>query len=239
MTIKYYPNLIQGSDEWLEARRGILTASEMKRAISKKTDWNTGAVTFKAPDDDKLWSHVYELAAQRLGGFIEPTYIGDDMLRGLNDEQDAKILYAQNYLENPADLQTPGFITNDKWGFTLGYSPDGLIGKKRGLECKSRRQKFQIETIIGGIAPDDFTIQLQTGILVAEFDDIEFISYSGGHPMMTLRVYPDPVLQDAILQAAATFHDRLEQVMNDYRARIAAPGARFIPTIRKIEEQMI
>ncbi len=243
MPVKFYPNVVQGSDEWLEMRRGLLTASEMKHAISKKTDRKTGEVTFKVPDDDKSWSHVYELAGQRLGGFVEASYQSDDMLRGVNDEQDAKILYATNYLEKMSDLQTPGFVTNDKWGFTLGYSPDGIVLPDGAIECKGRRQKYQIETVIGaltdGSIPDEYMIQLQTGMLVAELKWIDFISFCGGHDMMTLRVKPDPVLQTAILESAAVFHDRLEQAMSTYRARDSAPGIRFIPTVRRVEEAMI
>ena len=66
------------------------------------------------------------------------------MLRGIEDEVEARILYAAQY----APVQDMGFITNDRWGFTLGFSPDGLIGDDGFLECKSRRQKFQVQTII-------------------------------------------------------------------------------------------
>ena len=141
MTIAIYQELTQGSDEWLAARCGLLTASEMKLIITP---------TGKVADNDKSRSHLYELLAQRITGYVEPHYISDDMLRGLSDEIDARDIYAKTY----EPVEEVGFITNDKWGFTLGYSPDGLVGTEGLIECKGRRQKFQVETIIAGEMPD-------------------------------------------------------------------------------------
>ena len=154
MTIKIFPDMLQGSDEWFEARRGILTASEMKKIITPKK--------LEYASNEKEKAHLYELAAQRISGFVEAHYIGDDMLRGKEDEVDA----VQKYNDNYAPVERVGFITNDKWGFTLGYSPDGLTGKKGTLEAKSRKQALQIETIVTGIK-DEHIIQLQTGLTLS------------------------------------------------------------------------
>ena len=42
-------------------------------------------------------------------------------LRGWRDEIEARALYARHY----APVTEMGFINNDEWGFTIGYSPDG------------------------------------------------------------------------------------------------------------------
>lgn len=223
--IKHYEELIQGSEEWLAARCGLLTASEMKHIITP---------TLKIADNEKSRCHLYELLAQRITKYVEPYYISDDMLRGMNDEHDAKALYDQHY----AKVETVGFITNDKWDFTLGYSPDAIIGKTGAVECKSRRQKFQIETILTDEMPAEYSIQVQTGLLVAELEWLDFISYSGGMPMFTTRVYPDEKVQAAIIAAATAFEEKLAEMMEKYNARLAAPGARLIPTERKIVQEM-
>lgn len=225
MTIKYYTDLIQGSEEWLAARCGLLTASEMKHIITP---------TLKVADNDKSRAHLYELLAQRITKYVEPHYISDDMLRGMNDEQDAKVLYDEHYDK----IETTGFITNDKWGFTLGYSPDALIGKTGALECKSRRQKFQIETILTDEMPAEYSIQVQTGLLVSEREWLDFISYSGGMPMFTTRIYNDEKVQAAIILAAKAFEEKLGEMLEKYNARLTAPGARLIPTERKIIQEM-
>ena len=174
--IKYHTNLVQGSDEWLAARCGLLTASEMKHII-------TPAKLQYAKSD----THLYELLAQRITQYVEPTYISNDMLRGTEDEIEARIKYQECY-GMTVDV---GFITNDKWGFTLGHSPDSLVGDDGFLEIKSRRQKFQVETILEGVMPSDYLIQVQAGLLISERKFCDFVSYCGGMHMITVRVEPD------------------------------------------------
>lgn len=222
--ITYHADLIQGSDEWLQQRCGLLTASEMKLVLTP---------TLKVANNDKLRSHVFEIAAQRLLGHVEPHYVSDDMIRGHDDEIEARDLYSKNF----APVQTVGFVTNNRWGFTIGYSPDALVGDDGQIECKSRRQKYQVQTIARDEVPEEFVLQLQTGLLVTEREWIDFVSYSGGQPLYVKRVYPDPEIQDAIEAAAVEFEQRVAECMQNYRATIAAM-TKVIPTERRVEQEM-
>jgi len=123
MTITYHKDLVQGSEEWLAARCGLLTASEMHLIVTP---------TLKAASNDKERTHLYELLAQRITGYVEPQYISDDMLRGMDEEITALDLYSKHH----SKIDRVGFITNDKWGFTIGYSPDAVVGKEGLVECK-------------------------------------------------------------------------------------------------------
>lgn len=219
--IQYHRDLDQGSDAWLAARCGLLTASEMKLIVTP---------TGKAAANDKDRAHLWELLAQRITKHVEPSYISDDMLRGQEDEILARELYAKHH----ARVEQVGFITNDEWGFTIGYSPDALVGDEGLIECKSRRQRFQVETIATGRVPDEYAIQIQTGMLVTGRQWCDFISYSGGLPMVVIRVPADPVMQKAILDAARDFEDRLLVKLAAYRAA----SADLLPTERRIEEDM-
>lgn len=225
MTIIYHPEVTQGSDEWLAMRCGLLTASEMKHVITP---------TLKAANNDKTRAHLYELLAQRVTNYVEPVYISTDMLRGTEDEFYAR----QAYAEHHAPVEQVGFVTNDRWGFTIGYSPDGLVGKDGLIEIKSRRQKYQVQTIIenltGGTIPADYVMQAQTGLLVSEREWLDFISYSGGLPMAVVRVWPDDAVQGAIIEAAAAFEAKLAECLEIYR--IASAG--LIQTERRIEQEM-
>ncbi len=223
MTITYHGEVVQGSDEWLAMRRGILTASEMNRIITP---------ALKIAGNDKSRAHELEIAAQRISGYVEPHYVSEDMLRGVEEEFYARQLYAEHY----APVTETGFITNDRLGFLIGYSPDGLVGDDGLIEVKSRRQRFQIETIASGEVPADYMIQLQTGLLVTEREWIDFISYSGGLPMFVQRVEPDPDIQEAIIAAARAFEVRVEEKMLEYRATVVA--RKLIPTERRIEQEM-
>lgn len=228
MAIVVHDNFVQGSDEWLEARRGVLTASEMKLILTP---------TLKPASNDKERAHLFTLLSQRIVGYVEPGYVGDDMLRGYEDEIEARQVYSANY----APVQDCGFITNDRFGFKIGYSPDGIVGDDGLIECKSRKHKFQVQTILenvpAGTAPAEFVMQIQTGLLVTERKWLDFISYSAGLPMVTIRVYPDPVIQEAIIEAATEFECRMAKRFLDFK-EIMASDARLIATERRIEREL-
>lgn len=224
MSVTYHTDLIQGSEEWLQQRCGLLTASEMKLIL---------APTLKIASKEKQRAHMWELLAQRITGYVEPRYISDDMLRGRDDEIEARMLYSKHY----APVTEVGFVTSDDLGFTLGYSPDGLVGDDGLIECKSRRQRFQIETFVTGEVPEEYVLQLQTGLLVTGRKWIDFVSYSGGLPMFVKRVFPDPIVQEAIVAAADNFESA---IMSAHAKFVAAtiPDAGLIATERRVEMEM-
>lgn len=223
-----YPEMDQGSEEWLAARCGVLTASEVKLIMTP-----TGNVAY----NDKTRAHVWELAAQRITQFVEPRYIGDDMLRGHEDEVYARMAYDQHI----APTQTMGFMVNRKWGFAMGFSPDWLVGDDGLGEAKSRIQRFQVQTICDHVSPascpPDYVLQCQTGLLVSERKWLDLCSYSNGLHMAVIRIHPDPVLQDLIIEAATVFEEKVRDKITDYHAALAS-GARLIPTERRIREEL-
>ena len=223
--IRYHADIEQGSDEWLAVRRGIITASEMHLLLTP---------TLKVAANDKSRAHIYELAAQRISGYTEPHYIGSEMLRGQEDEILARALYA----EKIAPVTECGFITNDAHGFTLGYSPDGLVSDDGLIECKSRRQKYQIQTIAehkpAGTIPDEYVMQAQTGLLVTGRKWLDFVSYCGGLPMCVIRVYPDAKIHTAILDAASAAEVEIAAKLQKY----VQAAAGLLPTERRIEQEM-
>lgn len=223
MTITVHSDMLQGSDEWHEARRGLLTASEMGLIVTP---------TLKSAANAKSRAHVYELLAQRISGYVEPSYIGDDMLRGWDDEITARDLYVEHF----APVTEVGFVTNDRWGFTIGCSPDGLVGDDGMIEIKSRRQKFQVQTIIEDAVPAEYMVQIQTSLLVTERRWCDFISYSGGLPCAPIRVEPDPEYVEAITEAATAFEAAIADLRQTYTEKLAA--RRFIETERRIEQEI-
>lgn len=224
MTITYHDNIEQGSDSWLSLRCGVLTASEIKLIITP---------TLKTAANDKSRAHVMEITSQRISKYVEPSYISDDMMRGIEAEHYAREYYELEY----EPVQQVGFVTNDEWGFTLGYSPDGLVGDAGLWECKGPRQKRHVETILTGEVPVDNMLQLQTGLLVTKRDWIDFTSYHGGLPMVTLRVFPDPVMQAAIVSAACQFEESVAANIQKWQERMGS-DMRLIETERVIEEEV-
>lgn len=203
----YYNDLEQGTDEWLATRKGVLTASNMKLVITP---------TLKVAKNDKARAIIHQLVADSVTDFIEPNYSTFAMLRGHDEE----ILACSLYSEKFSEIRECGFITNNKWGFTLGYSPDGLVGDDGLVEVKSRMSKHQAKTIIDDNVPDEYMMQLQTGLLVSERKWIDFVSYSGGMPMFIKRVYPDPEMQIAIIEAAGKAYEQVNQMLELYNNNI-------------------
>jgi predicted phage-related endonuclease len=229
LTITYHDIVTQGSAEWYALRLGMLTASEMRLILTP---------TLKLAANDKERAHVYELVAQRITGFVEPSYVSDDMLSGKEEEFYAREEYRRHY----APVKEIGFVTNNRFGFQIGYSPDGLVGEEGQIEVKSRRQKYQVETIIENAAeqtiPVEYALQVQTGLLVTERKWCDFISYCGGAGMLTIRVYPDSKIQEAIVNAATAFEARMAEKMAKYREIVASKDVRLLPTQRHIEAEI-
>lgn len=212
----------QGSEQWLNARRGILTSSEMKLIITP---------TLKVAANEDTRKHLYDLLAQRVTGYVEPHFQSYDMERGNFDEEHARTKYSETY----AKVEEVGFVTNDKLGFIIGCSPDGLVDDDGGIEVKSRIQKLQMQTLIEcvsvGAIPSDFLIQVQSSLFVTERKWWDFVSYSGGMMMASVRCYPDPAIHEAIGNAAINFEQRLAEKREIYEKLIAS-DARLVPTER-------
>jgi hypothetical protein len=205
-----HEDLEQGSPEWLAARRGLMTASEMNLVLTP---------TLKISNNDKTRAHVYEIAAQRITHWTEPSYVGDAMLRGHADEITARDLYSDRY----EPVEEKGFITRDFGGFTLGYSPDGCgVVSNMGIECKSRVQKHHIATVITNEVPTEHMLQIQTGLMITGWDYMSYISFCAGLPMWVIHVLPDPVYQDAIMKAAAEFELSVQARVEQYSNRLAS-----------------
>ena len=216
----------QGSDEWHEARNGILTASEIKHILTP---------TLKIANNEKTRMHVWEIAAQRISGFTEPTFIGWNGERGHIDE----IKAIEAYNENIAPVTSMGFITREIEGVTIGYSPDaaGIMGGF-GIECKSRVQKYQVQTMCENTVPEEHILQVQAGLLVSGWDYIDYVSYSGGLPMWVINTEPDETIQRAIIEAAKSFEEKVQEKIKAYEERISTVDV-LIETEREKPEQEV
>jgi hypothetical protein len=225
MTVTYHRDLVQGSEEWHQVRCGVLTASEFKLILTP---------SLKIADNEKTRSHLFELLAQRAYNYVEPSFQSYDMERGTFEEEQARAKYSEIY----APVEECGFITNDKLGFVLGFSPDGLVGDDGQIEAKSRKQKWQMETLVENVTtqtvPLDFMLQVQSSLFISERSWCDFVSYSGGMPMGVVRAYPEPKVQDAIGNAAIQFEAKLAEKRAIFEALIAS-DARLVPTERLIQ----
>ncbi len=223
MTLLELPDLIQGTDEWHDQRRGIVTASIVGRLLTS---------TGKVANNDTSRATVATLVAERITGWTDPVYVSDDMLRGTNDEPFAIAAYSE---WSGYDVQFTGFMVRDDWGFEIGYSPDGLVGDDGLVEVKSRRPKKQLQTILDDEVPAENMAQLQCGLLVSGRKWIDYVSFCGGMPLYVKRVEPDPIWLDAIVEAVAAFEGTAAQM----HAAYAVATAGMPMTERVVELEMV
>lgn len=225
MTLDIYDDLEQGTEDWLNARRGLITSSDLSLIMTP---------TLKIANNERTRAHAYELAAQRLSGYTEPSYVGDNMLRGWADEIKARDRYSAEI----APVVEVGGMCRDFGGFKLWASPDGLIGDDEGLEVKSRIQKHHLETVTSNEVPQEHVLQVQANLLVSGRKVWNYVSYCGGWPMWIIRVEPDPVVQQAIIHACEAFEEKVQEVMQLYQSRLDKLGDDVIMTEREIEQEV-
>lgn len=271
MTLHTFPDLVQGTDEWLDKRRGIVTASVVGQLITTRA---LSGGEFPCPEcsaaaNDPCRSKVKNgavmktlhpqrvafakeqsevvlepargdvargltalLTAERITGWTDPTFISDDMMRGMDDEPIARAKYSEHY----APVTESGFMVEDRWGFKIGYSPDGLVGDDGLIEIKSRRSKVQLTTILVGEPPIENMAQLQCGLLVSGRKWIDYVSYCAGMPLWVKRVLPQQKWFDAIVAAVEVFESNAADWITTYRAAVdGLPATEREPEFTNVE----
>lgn len=205
MSLHTYNNVTQGTTEWLELRRGIVTASTVGKLLTE---------TGRPASNDTSRRHTLTLVAERITGEIEPVWVNDDMLRGQLDEPIARDMYAKHFATEP--VTEVGFMVNDDHGFQIGASPDGLVGEHGGLEIKCPRAKGHIATILADAVPSHHMAQIQCSLLVSGREYWDFVSFFGGLRPFVKRVYADAKWHEAIVDAVAAFEQRAEEMVHNY-----------------------
>jgi hypothetical protein len=208
MSLHIYSELQQGSDEWLAARAGLVTASTVGQLITPKT--------IKPAVNDYSRGLTATLVAERITGHVEPMQVSQAMLRGQLDEPYARDAYSEHF----APASEVGFLVRDDWDFKIGFSPDGLIADDGLIEIKSRAQKKHLQTILADEVPLENMAQIQCGLLVSGRAWLDYVSYSGGMPLYVKRVLPDPKWHEAIIEAVAFFEDNAADMLKTYTAAI-------------------
>jgi len=208
MTLHQFPDLLQGTDQWHDQRRGIITASVVGQFITPKT--------IKPAANDYSRGLTALLVSERITGWTEPVYGSFDMERGNLDEPIARDLYSEHF----APVIETGFMVADNWGFSIGYSPDGLVGDDGLIEIKSRRPKEHLATILSDEVPIENMAQIQCGLLVSGRKWLDYVSFCSGMPLYVIRVAADQRWSDAIIEAVTTFEKNATEMIEAYNKAV-------------------
>lgn len=154
----------QGSDEWLQLRLGVATASNFDKII-----------TTTGKQSATLEKYALKLATDLMLSSPEPSYKNDIMERGNELEPLARQAYQE---ETFSIVEEIAMFKSDCNNF--GYSPDGLVGEDGLIEIKCPLATTHFQYIIDDKTPIvDYWQQLQGGLWVSGRKYIDFVSY---HP---------------------------------------------------------
>lgn len=205
MTLTVYDELVQGSDEWAQARAGIVTASTVGKLLTS---------TGKVASNDTSRALIETLALERLTGRVQytpPTY---DMRRGTALEDDARNIYTERH----APVTTVGFGRIDGNGYTFGASPDGLIGGGYGgLEIKCPKPSTHFRTILEGEVPRIYLPQIHGNMLVFDAEWWDFMSHDPGQPPFVKRVHRDTQWDANIAEAVRNAEASIAALTDQYQ----------------------
>lgn len=196
-------NIIQGSDQWFEARLGKVTASRIADLMAKtKTGWGASRKNYEA-----------QIIAERLTGQREETFKSAAMERGNEVEAEARSAYE---FFHDVTIDEVGFVDHPEIGMS-GASPDGLIGDKGLVEIKCPNTATHLTTILGGSIKGVYLKQIQWQMACTGAQWCDFVSYDPRMPehlqMHVERVQRDPELIQSI-------EDHVKDFLSEIDAKI-------------------
>ena len=173
--------LEQGTDDWLFARLGCVTASRIADVV-QRTRSGYGAAR-----------HTYmgQLISERLTGI--PTEMFQTPAMRWGNEMEASAVDAYQAATG-ADVFRVGFLMHPVIAFS-GASPDRLISSDGLLEVKCPTSPTHIEMLLTGHIPDRYILQMQWQMACAARQWCDFVSYDPRmpepHEMFITRVARD------------------------------------------------
>jgi len=165
-------DIIQGSLEWLELRKGFVTASRVADIMAK---------TKTGPSASRQ-NYLIELAIQRVTGIVEESYKNEAMIRGTEEEPKARQAYE---LLTETFVEEVPFVKHKtiEW---FGCSPDGIIKNNDGtynlLEIKNPNSATHWSYIKENEPPTKYKIQMMAQMACTGAQWCDFFSYDSRMP---------------------------------------------------------
>lgn len=189
-------NCEQGSADWFESRRGIVTASRFSDVLAK----GQGITRRK---------YLLTLAGEAITGECAESFSNAHMERGHAMEADARNLYA---FARDVEPELVGFMRRGR----AGASPDSLVGSDGLLEIKSKLPHLQLDVLDKGKLPSEHVAQVQGQLLVSGREWADFVSYWPRLPLFCIRVERDEKYIESLKQALADFIGELDSYVQRF-----------------------
>ena len=199
--------LIQGSDEWLQARCGSVGASRIDDLCAKiKTGYGASRANLMA-----------ELLVERLTGKPTESYVNAAMQHGIETELEARAAYE---MAHETWVKEVGLIRHPRIAGAHA-SPDGLVGDNGLVEIKCPNTATHIDTLLRREVPSKYVKQMQWQMVCADRAWCDFVSYDPRMPprmqLFVQRVRFDPVLVADLETEVAVFISELDAKIAELR----------------------
>ena len=153
----------QGTEEWLQARCSLITASRIADVIA----------TTKSGYAASRKNYLAELMVERMTGVPTDGFISPAMQWGTEHEPEARAVYE---FETDTNVVEVGFIVHPKYEYS-GASPDGLVGDAGMVEIKCPNSATHIETLQSRSVPKRYFTQIQWGLECTGRRWCDYVSY--------------------------------------------------------------
>lgn len=194
--------MIQGTEEWHEARLGRVTASRIACVMMNPT--TAGYQNYRA-----------QLVCERLTGNPTESFTSPAMQHGTDTEPQARAFYE---METGITVNEVGFIPHPKLSMS-GASPDGLIGSDGGLEIKCPQPATHIKNLTGSGIDRKYVLQMQWGMACTGREWWDFVSFCPSLPvemqMFRQRVERDAEKVAEITAAVTAFLSEVDRLCAD------------------------
>lgn len=160
--------MLQGTEEWRQARAGSLGASAVHEAIAKT---KSGYAASRA-------NRMATMVIERLTGQPQDTYQNAAMLHGIETEPEARIAY--EFWTNTS-VEQIGLVKHPDIAGTHA-SPDGLVASEGLLEIKCPQPAQHLATLLGEPIPDKYLVQMLWQMRCCKRAWCDFVSYNPSFP---------------------------------------------------------
>ena len=191
----------QGSDEWINARLGIPTASQFKTLLMN----GRGG----APSKTRA-TYMHKLAGEQFTGEPADNWETYHTRRGRILEVDVRKWYE---FQHDVEVVQTGFIRRDcpEIG-PCGCSPDGLVGDDGLVEIKTAEPHIQLGLLQRLPNVKEHVAQIQGQLFIAAREWCDLIVYSPGMPkQLEVRITRSAPFIDMLEEEIAKFNGELKQ----------------------------
>ena len=200
--------MIQGTDDWFNARLGKVTASRLNDAFSTtKTGEGAGRINYRL-----------ELVTERLTGIKGESFTNSYMQWGTEQEPFAREAYE---LAKSEFVVETGFIDHPTIPMS-GASPDGLVQTEGAIEIKCPASTTHIGYISAGVVPAKYKNQMIWQLICTGRKWADFVSYDPRLPdnlkLFVVRYEPTEAerkeVEDKVIEFLTTVDNLYNELVN-------------------------